>query len=144
MCTTQKSAILSFIYRNIEQLFVRLSDLKKFQNRLIYLFCCDICSFQLGDIADVSHELSAANIQSRFVHTVEVRRKWLIDAPNHTSHGFIVDKKCDHINEFFNCDGHGVIFKNNHFWLFIDNNPISEFTIVRMTFLRLELLIYFQ
>ena len=99
---------------------------------------------QLGDNAEISHALSEANIQSRFVHTFEVNRRWLIDAPNHTTQGFIFNKKCDHINEFFVCDGHGDTFKNNNFWLFVDNNPISGSTIVRMTFVDLNGLITFN
>lgn len=87
---------------------------------------------QSGDNAKISHALAEANIQSRFKYALEVKLDWLIDTADHTGQGFIVNKNCDDINNFFLCDGHGVSFEKNHFWLFIDNNDINESTVVRM------------
>lgn len=78
-----------------------------------------------GDNAEILLALSRANIQSRFVSKFEVFPQ-LVDTPKHTVQGFIVNKKCQHFEAIFLRENHGVIFKNNHFWLFIDNDPNLE------------------
>lgn len=75
-----------------------------------------------GDNAAISLALSAANIQSRFIGDFEAMAR-LIDTPNHTVQGFIVNKNCDHFETIFIRDDHGIIFKNNNLWLFIDDEP---------------------
>lgn len=49
-----------------------------------------------------------------------------VDTPNHTVQGFIVNRKCKHVETVFLQPDHGVIFKNNNFWLFIDNDASLE------------------
>lgn len=83
---------------------------------------------RLDDNAKLSGALSAVNIQSRFVNEQNAIN-WFIDTPNQTIQGFVVDLKYNHFNVIFERDDHGFIFKNNHFWLIIDNdveNQIDE------------------
>lgn len=78
-----------------------------------------------GNNAEISLALSRANLQSRFVSKFQVIPQ-LVDTPKHTTQGFIVNKKCQHFEAIFSSENHGVIFKNNHFWLFIDNDTTLE------------------
>lgn len=61
------------------------------------------------------------HIQSRFVNGANLN-KWFIDTPNHTTQGFVVDVNFKYFDEIFQHGDHGIIFKNNNFWLFIDND----------------------
>lgn len=63
------------------------------------------------------------NIQSRFIGVSELAPQ--LDTPTPTVQGFIVNKKCNHSQKIFHSVDHGVIFKNNNLWLFIDNNEAN-------------------
>lgn len=52
----------------------------------------------------------------------------LVDTPNNTIQGFIANKNCDHFKEIFLGQDHGMLFKNNNLWLFIDNDASSTVT----------------
>lgn len=75
--------------------------------------------------AEISYALSMANIQSRFMGDFEIMPRF-VDTPNHTIQGFVVNMKCIYIETIFSRDDHGVIFKNNNLWLFIDNDASIE------------------
>ncbi|XP_031622981.1 uncharacterized protein LOC116340566 [Contarinia nasturtii] len=77
--------------------------------------------FSPSDNAKISIELSKLSIQSRFLRSFDANSQ-LIDTPIQTVQGFIVNKYCDHIKMILLRDDHGVIFKNNNLWLFIDND----------------------
>lgn len=58
----------------------------------------------------------------------------LVDTPNHTIQGFIVNMLCDdHIDLKFPDDDRRIIFRDSNLWLFVDNNIDScvNETIVR-------------
>lgn len=79
----------------------------------------------LGENVKIYQELSNADIQSRFIAKFDVMPQF-VDTPNHTVQGFIVNRKCKHVETVFLQPDHGVIFKNNNFWLFIDNDASLE------------------
>lgn len=54
--------------------------------------------------------------------------KQLVDTPNTTIQGFIANKNCDHFKKIFLGQDHGIIFKNNNLWLFIDFDASSTTT----------------
>lgn len=85
-------------------------------SKLIYSFFFS----SIDNNAEISFALSQANIQSRFIGDFEVIPR-LIDTPNHTMQGFIINKNCNHIKTIFIHVDHSVIFKNNNLWLIIDN-----------------------
>lgn len=65
--------------------------------------------------------MSNAGIQSRFIsvfNMIEI----LIDTPLNTIQGFIVNLKCEQFSEIFQHENHGIIFKDNNLWLFIDDD----------------------
>lgn len=81
--------------------------------------------FFVGENVKIHRALSNADIQSRFIAKFEEIPQ-LVDTPNHTVQGFVVYKKCEHIKAIFVQPEHGVIFKNNNIWLFIDNDATIE------------------
>lgn len=87
----------------------------------------------LGENARISTALSEQNIQSRFMIEFDTNDH-LVDTPNHTIQGFIVNMLCDdHIDLKFPDDDRRIIFRDNNLWLFVDNNidlSVNE-TIVR-------------
>ncbi|XP_031622982.1 glutamate receptor 1-like [Contarinia nasturtii] len=68
----------------------------------------------------VSSELSKQSIQSRF--EVDFDKKIIPDTPPNTIQGFVVHMKCDRFMEIFRDGDHAIMFRDNNFWLFIDNN----------------------
>lgn len=80
--------------------------------------------FETGDIVKISFTLSNLNIQSRFIGKFGEMAHLMVDTPNHTIQGFIVDTIC-HQNTAFTRQDHGISFKNNNLWLFIDNNDTT-------------------
>lgn len=84
----------------------------------------EICILNVytADMVDISMALKTADIQSRFI-TDFTRRITTIDTPMHSFEGYVVDLQCANIETIFaNTKDHGIIFKNNNLWLFIDNN----------------------
>lgn len=84
--------------------------------------------------------MSNAGIQSRFISEFNMI-KILIDTPANTKQGFIVNLKCAHINGIFYQEDHGIVFKDNNLWLFIDDDTdkqMNEF-IVNVIFQVIEL-----
>lgn len=79
--------------------------------------------YETGDIVKISVSLSSANIQSRFIDKFE-EMSHIIDTPNHTIQGFIIDIMCHRYAAFTRQD-HGILFKNNNLWLLIDNNDTT-------------------
>lgn len=78
-----------------------------------------------GYNAKVAVALSRENIQSRFIG--ELREKlYFADTPDNTIQGFVVNNMCDLNMGFFSREDHGIIFKDNHLWLFIDHNSTLE------------------
>lgn len=67
--------------------------------------------------------MSNAGIQSRFISEFNMI-EMLIDTPANTIQGFIVNLKCApaHVNGIFYQEDHGIVFKDNNLWLFIDDD----------------------
>lgn len=89
--------------------------------------------FETGDTAKISFNFSNLNIQSRFIGKFE-EAPHLIDTPDHTIQGFIVDMFC-HPYLVFTRQDHSLLYKNNNLWLFIDDDDAPQSTadlIVRM------------
>lgn len=59
-------------------------------------------------------------MQSRFIAEFEMI-KLLIDTPNNTVQGFIINMKCDGFEKIFNEKDQAIVFRDNNLWLFIDN-----------------------
>lgn len=77
-------------------------------------------SLAIGDDVEISLALSRENIQSRFVGKfTEISYHY---TPNHTIQGFVVNKMCEFDETTFLSEDQGIVFKNNHLWLFIDND----------------------
>lgn len=76
-----------------------------------------------------------ADMQSRFI-TDFTRKQPIIDTPMHSFEGYVVDLACPNIELVFGTEDHGLIFKNNNLWLFIDNNYDRSLddALVRFTF----------
>lgn len=86
---------------------------------------CALGFFPVGENVRIHQALSNANMQSRFIGTFQLTPR-LVDTPNHTVQGFIVNKKCKHVENVFLQQEPGIVFKNNNFWLFIDNDDTLE------------------
>lgn len=69
--------------------------------------------------------MSRQNMQSRFVVEFE-NIKRLIDTPNNTIQGFVVNMKCNRFETIFNESDQVIIFRGNNLWLFIDNDIDSD------------------
>lgn len=59
--------------------------------------------------------------QSRFITEFNAIKS-LIDTPNNTMQGFIVNLKCKRMEEIFHNNDHEFIFRDRNLWLFIDNS----------------------
>lgn len=62
-----------------------------------------------------------AYMPSRFI-TDFTRKKPIVDTPMHSFEGYVADLACPNIELVFGNEDHGVIFKNNNLWLFVDND----------------------
>lgn len=60
-------------------------------------------------------------MQSRFLVEFE-DIKLLIDTPNNTIQGFVVNLDCEIFEGIFNGGDQSIIFRDNNLWLFIDDN----------------------
>lgn len=65
--------------------------------------------------------LSRENFQSRFTHNF-AEIPYLPNTQNQTIQGIVVNKMCKPSMDIFKREDHGMIFHNNHLWLFIDSN----------------------
>lgn len=88
-----------------------------------------IFHFLLGENARISMALSKQNIQSRFIIEFD-KIGQLVDTPNHTIQGFIMNMQCDRIELIFPDrlqDNYlDATFIDNNLWLFVDNNIDSS------------------
>lgn len=87
---------------------------------LVTIFEIHTSHGSIGDIIKISMAFSEKTFQSRFVQKFE-RIVRLIDTPQHTIQGFAVDFSCNNTDKIFHHEDHGIIFKDNNFWLFIDD-----------------------
>lgn len=69
--------------------------------------------------------MSKQNVQSRFLVEFE-NIKRLIDTPNNTVQGFVVNMKCKRFESIFNEGDQMITFRGNNLWLFIDNDMESD------------------
>lgn len=69
--------------------------------------------------------MSKQNVQSRFLVEFE-NIKRLIDTPNNTVQGFVVNMKCKRFESIFNEGDQMITFRGNNLWLFIDNDMDSD------------------
>lgn len=74
----------------------------------------------IGENLKIAKALAQADIQSRFI-TDFSRQEPIVDTPMHSFEGYVADLLCNNIEQIFNNEDHGFIFKNNNLWLFIDN-----------------------
>lgn len=112
-----------FSQSKLKYFFIRIFPLKKLSFRCILL----------GENARISIALSKQKIQSRFMIEFDTIDQ-LVDTPNHTIQGFIVNMLCDdQIDLKFPDDDRRIIFRDSNLWLFVDNNIDSSVneTIVR-------------
>lgn len=87
----------------------------------------------------ISVAMSNAGMQTRIISDLNMI-EMLIDTPEHTIQGFIVNLKCENIDEIFLHGDHRIIFKDNNLWLFIDDDvdkPMNE-SIVNVIFQGIE------
>lgn len=75
----------------------------------------------LGENTQIAIAMSRQNIQSRFIVEFD-EIKLLIDTPNNTIQGFVVNVDCHRFERIFDEGDHSIIFRDNNFWLFIDDN----------------------
>lgn len=69
--------------------------------------------------------MSRENFQSRFtLNFAEI--PYLPNTQNQTIQGIVVNKMCKPNMEIFKQEDQGLIFHNNHVWLFIDNNSTKD------------------
>lgn len=78
-----------------------------------------------GYNAKVALALSRENIQSRFISELK-GKSYLADTPDNTIQGFVVNNMCELNMGLFSREDPGIAFKDNHLWLFIDNNSFLE------------------
>lgn len=78
-----------------------------------------------GYNAKVALALSRENIQSRFIGELK-GKSYFTDTPDNTIQGFVVNNMCELNMRMFSQEDPGIIFKDNHLWLFIDHNSILE------------------
>lgn len=84
--------------------------------------------------------MSQQNVQSRFIVDLE-KIETLIDTPNNTIQGFVVNMNCDRFEEIFDGGDQAITLLNNNLWLFIDNRiDLEEIDAnVSMKFLKIYL-----
>lgn len=83
-------------------------------------------SLLLGENLRISMALSKQNMQSRFIIDEFDKIRQLVDTPNNTIQGFIVNMDCYQIASIFPEVDHGTVFRDNNLWLFVDNNIDSS------------------